>query len=62
MPSKLQTSHLVPTQLGVCYCPKHWPEPLWAEDARRMVEVGILRERIGEFAWSRIEPDTGRFD
>jgi hypothetical protein len=27
-----------------------------------MVEVGISRVRIGEFAWSRIEPDTGRFD
>lgn len=62
MPSKLRISHLVPMQLGVCYYPEHWPEPLWAEDARRMVEVGISRVRIGEFAWSRIEPDPERFD
>ena len=49
-------------QLGVCYYPEHWPEDLWAEDARRMVEAGMSRVRIGEFAWSRIEPDPGRFD
>jgi beta-galactosidase len=49
-------------QLGVCYYPEHWPEALWAEDARRMVEAGLSRVRIGEFAWSRIEPDPGRFD
>ena len=23
--------------LGVCYYPEHWPEEIWAEDARRMV-------------------------
>ena len=48
--------------LGVCYYPEHWPEALWAEDARRMVAAGLSRVRIGEFAWSRIEPDPGRFD
>ena len=42
--------------LGVCYYPEHWPEAAWAEDASRMVEAGISRVRIGEFAWSRIEP------
>jgi beta-galactosidase len=51
-----------PMQLGVCYYPEHWPESMWAEDARRMVEAGLSRVRIGEFAWSRIEPDSGRFD
>lgn len=49
-------------RLGVCYYPEHWPEAIWAEDARRMAEMGISRVRIGEFAWSRIEPDPGRFD
>ena len=48
-------------RLGVCYYPEHWPETMWA-DARRMAEIGISRVRIGEFAWSRIEPDLGRFD
>ncbi|MFM5916516.1 MAG: beta-galactosidase [Novosphingobium sp.] len=48
-------------KLGVCYYPEHWPEAIWAEDARRMAEIGISHVRIGEFAWSRIEPDPGRF-
>ncbi|HEV2568638.1 beta-galactosidase [Sphingomonas sp.] len=49
-------------RLGVCYYPEHWPEDWWADDARRMAEMGLSRVRIGEFAWSRIEPEPGRFD
>ena len=47
--------------LGVCYYPEHWPEGYWAEDARRMRELGIGYVRIGEFAWSRLEPARDRF-
>ena len=50
------------TLLGCCYYPEHWPEEWWADDARRMAEMGLSRVRIGEFAWSRIEPAQGRFD
>ncbi|MEN9891182.1 MAG: hypothetical protein RLY78_1477 [Pseudomonadota bacterium] len=49
-------------QLGVCYYPEHWPEALWADDAARMAAIGIRVVRIAEFAWSRIEPEPGRFD
>ncbi len=49
-------------RLGVCYYPEQWDEALWAADAARMVAAGISRVRIGEFAWSRIEPEPGRFD
>src|ERR1700761_342864 len=49
-------------QLGVCYYPEHWPENLWAEDARRMREMGLSWVRIGEFAWSRMEPEPGTYD
>ena len=45
--------------LGVCYYPEHWPEETWREDAARMVAAGISIVRIGEFAWSRIEPNPG---
>lgn len=45
--------------LGVCYYPEHWPEDWWARDAERMAEVGIQYVRIGEFAWSRLEPTPG---
>ena len=48
--------------LGVCYYPEHWPEEIWAEDAARMAETGLTWVRIGEFAWSRIEPRPGAFD
>ncbi len=49
-------------KLGCCYYPEHWPEDVWADDARRMAEMGLSLVRIGEFAWSRIEPEGGTFD
>ncbi|WP_309604351.1 beta-galactosidase, partial [Phenylobacterium sp.] len=49
-------------KLGVCYYPEHWPEGDWPEDARRMAQMGLSWVRIGEFGWSRIEPEPGRFD
>lgn len=48
--------------LGVCYYPEHWTEDMWETDAARMAEVGIRYVRIGEFAWSRLEPEPERFD
>jgi beta-galactosidase len=48
--------------LGVCYYPEHWPEAQWAEDAARMAALGLTWVRIGEFAWSRMEPEPGRHD
>ncbi|RIH89832.1 beta-galactosidase [Calidithermus roseus] len=48
--------------LGVCYYPEHWPRERWAEDARRMRELGLSYVRIGEFSWSRVEPREGRFE
>lgn len=49
-------------QLGVCYYPEHWPAHQWESDARRMAELGIARVRIAEFAWSRMEPEPGRYE
>lgn len=48
--------------LGVCYYPEHWPEDWWAEDARRIREAGLTWVRIGEFAWSRMEPEPGKIE
>ncbi|MBF9048791.1 beta-galactosidase [Roseobacter sp. HKCCD9010] len=45
--------------LGTCYYPEHWPEEIWAEDAARMADLGLTWVRIGEFAWSRLEPTPG---
>ena len=48
--------------LGVCYYPEHWPEERWSDDATKMADLGIRFVRVGEFAWSRIEPSRDRFD
>ncbi len=48
--------------LGVCYYPEHWPEERWETDAKMMVEAGIEYVRIGEFAWSLMEPNPRQFD
>ncbi len=49
-------------KLGVCYYPEQWPRRLWAGDAARMRDMGLTWVRIGEFAWSRIEPEPGLYD
>lgn len=46
--------------LGVCYYPEHWPQSQWESDAALMVASGIRWVRVGEFAWSRIEPEPGQ--
>ena len=48
--------------LAVCYYPEQWPHDCWAEDARAMKALGITYVRIGEFAWSRLEPRPGAYD
>ena len=48
--------------LGVCYYPEHWPEDIWEQDAADMVKAGLSWVRIGEFAWSRMEPKPGKLD
>ena len=34
--------------LGVCYYPEHWPEEMWAQDAKEMRELGLRYVRIGQ--------------
>ena len=48
--------------IGTCYYPEHWDEDIWFDDAARMRDAGIDWVRIGEFAWSRIEPKESHFD
>ena len=49
-------------KLGTCYYPEHWPEETWQQDAKRMKALGLTWVRIGEFAWSRIEPRDGQLE
>ncbi len=59
MAKKSLTSDRV--RLGVCYYPEQWPASLWADDFRRMREVGLSVIRVGEFAWTIVEPAEGQF-
>ncbi|MER3537445.1 MAG: beta-galactosidase [Thermus sp.] len=45
--------------LGVCYYPEQWPKTRWKEDFERMRELGLRYVRLGEFAWSALEPSPG---
>ncbi|MEM1272168.1 MAG: beta-galactosidase [Pseudomonadota bacterium] len=45
--------------LGTCYYPEHWDETQWTHDAQRMAKLGLTWVRIGEFAWSKLEPQPG---
>lgn len=46
---------------GVDYYPEHWPRERWETDARLMREMGIDVVRMGEFSWSKLEPEKGVF-
>jgi beta-galactosidase len=47
---------------GVDYYPEQWPEERWPEDARLMADAGFNMVRLAEFAWSKMEPQEGRYD
>lgn len=49
-------------RLGVSWYPEQWPEERWERDLALMQAAGIDTVRIAEFAWSRMEPEEGRFD
>jgi beta-galactosidase len=48
--------------VGVCYFPEHWPAERVETDVSQMAEAGIEYVRMGEFAWSRLEPEPGTFE
>ena len=50
-----------PALLGTCYYPEHWPQSAWADDARKMREMGIAVVRLAEFAWADLESAPGIF-
>ena len=47
---------------GVDYYPEQWPAERWQTDARLMAEAGFNLVRLADFAWSKLEPEEGRFD
>ncbi|WP_058195708.1 beta-galactosidase, partial [Xanthomonas translucens] len=45
-----------PLLLGVAWYPEQWPEAQWERDLTLMQAAHVRVVRIGEFAWSRMEP------
>lgn len=48
--------------LGTSWYPEQWPESRWESDLTLMQQAGIHMVRVGEFGWSRMEPEEGRYD
>jgi beta-galactosidase len=58
----MRSPAITPTPcLGVCYYPEHLPTDYWAADFDSMYEIGIRIIRVGEFAWSRLEPEPSEY-
>jgi beta-galactosidase len=51
-----------PLFLGTAWYPEQWPEQRWDADLSLMEQASIRFVRIGEFAWSAMEPSEGRYD
>jgi len=47
--------------IGSAYYPEQWPEVNLQEDIRLMREAGFNIARLGDFAWSSLEPEAGKY-
>jgi beta-galactosidase len=51
-----------PLLVGAAWYPEQWPESQREPDLQRMEAAHIHLVRVGEFAWSTMEPSEGRYD
>ncbi len=63
----MKKSHLRPAPLsrfyyGSAYYPEHWDEATRINDVQWMQKAGFNCVRMGEFAWSIVEPRPGEYD
>jgi beta-galactosidase len=47
--------------LGAAWYPEQWPESRWDTDLQLMEAAHINFVRVGEFAWSALEPSEGNY-
>lgn len=47
---------------GAAYYPELWDTKTIERDIQLMKETGINVVRMGEFAWSKLEPNEGEID
>ena len=58
-----ETSDATPSLLlGSAWYPEQWPEGRWDADLTLMEQAHMNVVRIGEFAWSALEPSEGHYD
>jgi len=50
-----------PLYLGAAWYPEQWPESRWDADLTLMEQAHIRFVRVGEFAWSTMEPTEGDY-
>ena len=50
-----------PLLLGTAWYPEQWPEARWPKDLALMQAAHIRVVRVGEFAWSTLEPHQGQY-
>jgi beta-galactosidase len=48
--------------MGSSWYPEQWPGSRWEADLALMERAHLNVVRVGEFAWSRLEPSEGVFD
>ena len=51
-----------PPYLGAAYYPEAWPLEQVDRDVELMLRAGLNVVRVGEFAWSRLEPQEGVYE
>jgi beta-galactosidase len=51
-----------PLLLGAAWYPEQWPESQWDADLDKMEAAQIHLVRVGEFAWSTMEPEEGKYN
>ena len=63
-----QSAHLSPDRvqppallLGAAWYPEQWPESRWETDLELMQKAHIHVVRVGEFAWTALEPEEGKY-
>jgi beta-galactosidase len=48
--------------LGAAWYPEQWPESRWNADLDLMQKAHLHVVRVGEFAWTALEPQEGKYD
>lgn len=51
-----------PLLVGAAWYPEQWPESRWDADLSLMEGAHIHLVRVGEFAWSAMEPSEGKYE